>query len=269
VRGRRDDARGGSLTAAPLTRIGVFIAPGIYYLLAAVLHLKPPQIFLAGALLTLAAAVCVVKWMPDSLLRLVLWLLTKTVYRIRVEGRGNVPEKGGALLVCNHVSFVDAPLLMASTGRKIRFIMDKSYYELWWIRPFVGILGIIPIASDLGPRELLKSLQAASDAIRAGEVVCIFAEGKITRTGELNEFQRGSGRIMKNVDAPLVPVALVGVWGSIFSFERGKFLWKWPHRIFYPLTVRFGQKLPPSASPEEIHAAVENLINRRDAGTPG
>ena len=201
-----------------------------------------------------------VKLMPDSLIRLILWFLTKTIYRIRVEGRDNIPEKGGALFVCNHVSFVDAPLLMASTDRQIRFIMDKSYYELWWIKPFGGILGLIPIASNLGPRELIQSLHAASDAIRAGEVVCIFAEGQITRTGELNEFHRGYERIMKNVAAPIVPIALIGVWGSLFSFERGKIFWKWPRHIFYPVTVRFGKPLPPTATPDEVRATVEELI---------
>ncbi|HTA94627.1 MAG TPA: MFS transporter [Verrucomicrobiae bacterium] len=260
---QRPDAgnKGGVIaTSALLTWIGVFIASGIYYLLAAKLHLKPPQIFLFGAVLSLAGITYCVRLMPDSLVRLVLWLLTKTIYRIRVEGRDNIPERGGALFVCNHVSFVDAPLLMAATDRKIHFIMEKSYYELWWIKPFGGILGLIPIASDFGPRELLKSLQTASDAIRAGEVVCIFAEGKITRTGELDEFQRGSERIMKNADAPIVPVALVGVWGSIFSFERGKFFWKWPRHIFYPVTVCFGKNLPATATTEEIHAAVQNLL---------
>ena len=129
-----------------------------------VLHLTPPQIFLAGAALSLAGTIYCVKLMPDSLMRLILWFLTKTIYRIRVEGRDNIPEKGGALFVCNHVSFVDAPLLMASTDRKIHFIMEKGYYELWWIKPFGGMLGLIPIASDLGPRELIESLQAASDS---------------------------------------------------------------------------------------------------------
>jgi acyl-[acyl-carrier-protein]-phospholipid O-acyltransferase/long-chain-fatty-acid--[acyl-carrier-protein] ligase len=259
----RPDAgnKGGVIaTSALLSWIGILLASGIYYLLAVVLHLKPPQMFLAGAALSLAGAIYCVKLMPDSLIRLLLWLLTKTIYRIRIVGRDNIPEKGGALFVCNHVSFVDAPLLMAATDRKIHFIMDKNYYELWWIKPFGGILGLIPIASSLGPRELLKSLQTASDAIRAGEVVCIFAEGKITRTGALDEFQRGSERIMKNVDAPIVPVALVGVWGSIFSYERGKFFWKWPRHIFYPVTVRFGNPLPPNSTTEEIHAAVENLL---------
>ncbi|HEY1719116.1 MAG TPA: MFS transporter [Verrucomicrobiae bacterium] len=263
----RPDAgnKGGVIaTSALLSWIGILLASGIYYLLAVVLHLKPPQMFLAGAALSLAGAIYCVKLMPDSLVRLLLWLLTKTIYRIRVEGRDNIPEKGGALFVCNHVSFVDAPLLMAATDRKIHFIIEKNYYELWWIKPFTKILGLIPIASNLGPRELIKSLQTASDAIRAGKVVCIFAEGKITRTGELDEFQRGSERIMKNVDAPVVPVALVGVWGSIFSFERGKFFWKWPRHIFYPVTVRFGKALPPTVTTEEIHAAVEKLLTTNE-----
>src|SRR5258708_39850565 len=86
-----------------------------------------------------------------------------------------------------------------------------------------------------------------------------------TRTGELDEFQRGSERIMKNVESPIVPIALVGVWGSIFSYERGKFFWKWPRHIFYPVTVRFGKNLPPTATPDEVRVVVENLINRRDA----
>jgi acyl-[acyl-carrier-protein]-phospholipid O-acyltransferase/long-chain-fatty-acid--[acyl-carrier-protein] ligase len=244
-----------------LSWVGVLLASGFYYLFTEVFHLTPPHIFLAGAALSLAGTIYCIMLMPDSLVRLILWLATKTIYQIRVQGRDNIPEKGGALFVCNHVSFVDAPLLMASTDRKIRFMMDKGYYELWWIRPFVGMLGIIPVASTQGPRELVKSLQTAGDAVRAGEVVCIFAEGQITRTGEMNEFHRGAERIMKNVDAPVVPVALVGVWGSIFSYERGKFFWKWPRRIFYPVTVRYGKPLPPTATMEEIQAAVEKLLS--------
>jgi acyl-[acyl-carrier-protein]-phospholipid O-acyltransferase/long-chain-fatty-acid--[acyl-carrier-protein] ligase len=260
---RPDKTRKGEMlaTANLLSFVGVFFASGTYYLLADVAQCSPRQIFLFGGILTFVGAIYALVLLPDALVRFILWIVTRTIYRIRVEGRDNIPEKGGALFVCNHVSFVDAPLLMAATDRKIHFIMDKSYYELWWIKPFGGILGLIPIAANFGPRELLKSLQTASDTIRAGEVVCIFAEGKITRTGGMNEFQRGSGRIMKNVDAPVVPIALVGVWGSIFSYERGKFFWKWPHRIFYPVTVRFGNPLPPAATTEEIHAAVEELLS--------
>ena len=217
--------------------------------------------FLAGAILSLIGTIYCLQLVPDSLVRFLLWLLTKTFYRIRVEGRDNIPEKGGALFVCNHVSFVDAPLLMASTDRKIRFLMHREYYNLWWIKPFTKMLGLIPIASDLGPREMIESLQAARDAIRDGHVVCIFAEGKITRTGDLNEFLRGFERIMKGNDASIVPIALVGVWGSIFSFENGRFFWKWPKKIPYHVTIRFGKNLPSTSAPQEVHDAVKNLLN--------
>ncbi len=260
---RPDKTKKGEMlaTANLLSFVGVFLASGAYYLLADVFNLSPRAIFLVGGILTFVGAIYVLILLPDALIRFILWLFTRTIYRIRIEGRDNIPERGGALFVCNHVSFVDAPLLMAATDRKIHFIMDKSYYELWWIKPFGGILGLIPIASNLGPRELIQSLHTASDTIRAGEVVCIFAEGQITRTGELNEFHRGSERIMKNVAAPIVPIALVGVWGSIFSFERDKFFWKWPHHIFYPVTIRFGKPLPPDSTSEQIQEAVSGLLN--------
>ena len=247
-------------TAALLSWVGILIASAVYYLLTVPLHLKSPQIFLFGALLSLVGTIYCVKLMPDSLVRLVLWMLTKTVYRIRIEGRDNIPEKGGALFVSNHVSFVDALLLMASTDRQIRFLMHRHYYELWWIKPFTKMLGLIPIASEQGPRELVHSLRAAGEVIRSGEVMCIFAEGKITRTGELDEFHRGYERIMKDVNAPIVPIALAGVWGSIFSFEGGKFFWKWPHKFPYKVTVRYGNPLPPTATPDEVRAAVEKLL---------
>ncbi len=263
IQHRPDPRNKGAVIAASslLTWIGVLIASGIYYLLAVTCQLTSPQMFLAGAILSLIGTIYCLQLVPDSLVRFLLWLLTKSVYRIRVEGRDNIPEKGGALFVCNHVSFVDAPLLMAATDRKIRFLMHRAYYNLWWIKPFTKMLGLIPIASDLGPREMIESLHAAGDAIRRGHVVCIFAEGKITRTGDLDEFHRGFERIMRGATAPIVPVALVGVWGSIFSFENGKFFWKWPRKIPYHVTIRFGKNLPPTAAPQEVHQAVETLLN--------
>ena len=117
----------------------------------------------------------------------------------------------------------------------------------------------IPISSELRPRDMLHSLRAASDAIRAGEIVCIFAEGQITRIGQLLPFRRGMERIMKGVDAPIIPVNLDGVWGSIFSFERGRFLWKMPRSIPYPVTVSFGKPMPPTATPFEVRQAVQEL----------
>src|SRR6266446_3410681 len=193
-------------------------------------------------------------------LRGLLWVLTHTLYRIKVFGRLNVPEQGGALLVCNHLSHVDALLLVASTRRHIRFIMFKGIYERPWIKPLARILGVIPISSDLRPREMIQSLRDASDAIKKGEIVCIFAEGQITRIGQMLPFRRGFERIMKEVDAPIIPVALDGVWGSIFSFQKRRFVWKLPRRIPYPVTVNFGKPMPRTATPFEVRHAVQELM---------
>ncbi len=106
---------------------------------------------------------------------------------------------------------------------------------------------------------MLHSLREATNAIKNGEVVCIFAEGQITRIGQLLPFRRGMERIMKGVDAPIVPVNLDGVWGSIFSFERGRFVWKLPRSIPYPVTVSFGKPMPPTTPPFEVRRAVQQL----------
>ena len=117
----------------------------------------------------------------------------------------------------------------------------------------------IPITSEQRPREMIRSLRTASDALRQDEIVCIFAEGQITRTGQMLPFRRGLERIMKGVEVPIIPVNLDGVWGSIFSFERGRFLWKIPHRIPYPVTVSFGVPMPPTTSANSVRAAVQEL----------
>ena len=269
------DRKGSVLAAANLLSfVGVFLAVGAYYVMASqfVVHLPlvhwhvrvglgldPPQIFLASAVLTLGATIYVCVLLPDSLLRLVLWMLTHSVYRIRVEGRDNIPERGGALFVSNHMSFVDALLLIAATDRPIRFIFFKGIYDLPYVKPFAKILRCIPISSQLRPREMIHSLRTATEAIQSGEVVCIFAEGQITRIGQLLPFRRGFERIMKGVDAPIIPVNLDGVWGSIFSFEKGRFLWKLPRRIPYPVTVSFGQPMPATATHFQVRQAVQAL----------
>jgi len=253
--------KGGVLAAANLLSfVGILAASGIYYFVTVSLRLSPPTVFLITAAATFAATVYVLILLPDALLRFVLWVLTRTIYRIRVVGRDNIPSKGGALFVCNHVSFVDALLLLASTDRQVRFMMFKGTYELPHVKPFARILGVIPISSEQRPREMIQSLQTAGDAIRAGEVVCIFAEGQITRLGHLLPFRRGFERIMKAVEAPIIPVALDGVWGSIFSFEKGRFLWKLPRRLPYPVTVNYGRPLPPTATPFEVRQAVQELL---------
>src|SRR5206468_4772557 len=196
---------------------------------------------------------------PDALLRLILWFVTHSIYRIRILGRDNIPEKGGALFVANHLSFIDALLLMSSTDRRVRFLIFKDFYDQPLIKPFARMMRAIPISSQLRPRDMIRSLKTASDAIRSGRVVCIFAEGQITRIGQLLPFRRGLERIMKGVEAPIIPVHLDGVWGSIFSFERGRYVWKLPRRIPYPVTISYGKPLPATSTAFEIREAVQTL----------
>jgi acyl-[acyl-carrier-protein]-phospholipid O-acyltransferase/long-chain-fatty-acid--[acyl-carrier-protein] ligase len=254
------DKKGGVIAAANLLSfIAGAGASGVYYLLTRFGHLNARGVFLAGAVFTLAGTIYVLYLLPDWFLRLLLFFLTHTLYRIKVIGRDNVPEKGGALFVSNHMSFVDVLLMQASTDRPIRFLMFQDIYDMPVVKQFARMMRAIPISSELRPRDMIRSLREASDAIRQGEVVCIFAEGQITRIGQMLPFRRGMERIIKGVDAPIVPVNLYGVWGSIFSFERNRFLWKAPRRIPYPVTVSFGKPLPPTTSTSEVRQAVQEL----------
>jgi len=261
IQHRPDESKKGEVLALAnwLSFIGVAAAAGLNFLLSHTLGLNPRLVFLWGSLLTLAATAYVVWLLPDSLLRLLLWIATHTLYRLDVVGRENIPARGGALLTPNHVSMADAVLLIASIDRPIRFLMFKGSYDHPLVKPFAKILGVIPIASDQGPREMLHSLREATDALRRGELVCIFPEGQMTRIGQLLPFRRGMERIVKGVDVPIIPVNLDGVWGSIFSFSGGRFLWKFPRRIPYPVGVSFGAPLPSTSGAQEVRRSVQDL----------
>jgi len=255
-----ESKKGGVIAAANLLSfVGVGAASGVYYVLTHFLRLGPSVIFLWTSLATLAATAYVLYLLPDAMLRLLLWLATHTLYRLDIAGRERVPAKGGALLVPNHVSMADAAFLIASLDRPVRFLMFKGSYEHLLVKLFAKILGVIPIASDQGPREMIHSLREATEALRNGELVCIFPEGQMTRIGQMLPFRRGMERIMKGVDVPIIPVNLDGVWGSIFSFAGGRFLWKFPQHLPYPVRVTFGEPLPPTATSTEARRAVQDL----------
>ncbi|MCH7908662.1 MAG: MFS transporter [Candidatus Hydrogenedentes bacterium] len=177
------------ITANMLTWIGIFLASALYWVLSS-FEVSPYTIFLASAVISFGVGLYICIAQPVFLLRSVLWLLTNTFYRVRVVGREHIPESGGALLVANHTSFLDALIILASMDRQVRFIMYKGIYEVPWIRPLAKMMGAIPIAPGGGPREVVQSLRSATDAIKAGELVCIFAEGQITRTGQMLPFRR-------------------------------------------------------------------------------
>ena len=216
-------------------------------------------IFLVTAGVTIGGTLWALWLMPDVFLRLLLAIATNTLYRLRIVGQEHLPQSGGALLVPNHMSFVDGLLLMASVDRPIRFVVDAAYATHPLFKWLMTAMKVIPIASAGGPRIILRALRSAGQALDDGEIVCIFPEGQITRTGTLLPFRRGFERIVKGRQVPIIPTHLDRVWGSIFSFERGRFLTKWPERIPYPLTVSFGASVPSDTPAYKLRDAVRTL----------
>ncbi|MCK5940598.1 MAG: MFS transporter [Planctomycetes bacterium] len=218
-------------------------------------------ILLVAAAVTFAATVWAIWLLPEALLRLVIVLAAHTLYRVRVLGQTRVPEQGGALLVPNHVSFLDGLFLLAATDRPIRFVVEQYWYERPLLKPFLKALGAIPISAAGGPRVVLRALREAGQALDDGEVVCLFAEGEISRMGSTLPFRRGLKRIVKNRNAPIVPVHLDRVYGSLGSSRQGR-VRLLPTRIPCPVTVSFGEPMANDARPEDVRLAVEALAER-------
>jgi acyl-[acyl-carrier-protein]-phospholipid O-acyltransferase / long-chain-fatty-acid--[acyl-carrier-protein] ligase len=218
-------------------------------------------ILLAVAVVTLVATVWAIWLLPDALLRLLVVMAAHTLYRVRILGAEKMPEKGGAMLVPNHVSFLDGLFLLAATDRQIRFVVEQHWYERPWLKPFMKALGVIPISAAGGPRVVLKALRDAGKALDDGEVVCLFAEGEISRMGSTLPFRRGLKRIVKGRNAPIIPVHLDRVYGSFGSSRQGRFQWL-PTQIPCPVTVSFGEPMPNDSLPEDVRVAVEHLAER-------
>src|SRR5581483_4346221 len=236
-------------------------ASAILYWLHDSLEIKPDGIILIFGLFTLASTVWSLLILPDFLIRFCFWLLTHPVYRIRIVGQENVPVRGPALLVANHMSMVDGFLVGACVQRFIRFMVYRPYYELKAFNWLFRRMNAIPVAAG-AKRDVVESIRRAQDELRAGHVVCIFAEGAISRTGNLLPFKRGLERIVAGLDVPIIPVHLDRLWGSIFSYRGGRFFLKWPQRIPYPVTVSFGAPMPSTAQAHDVRQAIMELGSR-------
>ncbi len=182
------------------------------------LGLSIPQIFLATALLNVLVAIYIYTLVPEFLMRFLSWILVNTLYRIKVEGIGRIPDEGAALLVCNHVSFMDALIIGGVVRRPARFVMYYRIFDIPLLSFLFRTAKAIPIAGRKeDPALLARALDTIDDALAAGELVCIFPEGGLTSDGEIAPFRSGIERILARRPVPVIPLALRGLWGSVFS----------------------------------------------------
>ncbi|MDE2491915.1 MAG: MFS transporter [Elusimicrobia bacterium] len=237
----------------------ILIASAALWALDAKFRLDPAQVFIVSAAMSAVVAYELLKRLPDFFLRLVLYPFANVLYSIRAVGVENVPLEGPVLLVANHVSFVDAVLIAMANQRLVRFMMLRQYYDLPVAHRLFRAMGCIPVSSGDGPKALAESFRRARAFMTSGEAVCIFAEGEISRHGQMQRFKKGFERMVDGADVPIVPVHLDQVWGSVFSFSEGKILFKRPRRIPYRVTVSFGAPLPSSASAFEVRQKILEL----------
>lgn len=234
-----------------LNNIGIMIGALAVYVGGHILRLAPNQSMLLAGILCFGVTAYLLLLLPDFLIRFVLWMLTHSIYRIRIINPQHVPLNGPALLVCNHVSFVDGLLVGSCVQRFIRFMVYAPFFELPFLGRLFRLMQAIPTGAG-GARGAVESIRKARAELAGGHVVCIFAEGAISRTGNILPFRRGVEHILSGLDVPVIPVHLDQLWGSIFSFKGGKFFWKWPKRLFYPVTVTFGAPMPAGAAAGDI-----------------
>jgi hypothetical protein len=226
------------------------------------LSLSIPQLFLLTALLNALVAIYIFTLVPEFLLRFLSWLLVSVFYRMDKRGTERIPAEGAALIVANHVSFVDALVLMAVSPRPIRFVMDVGIFRIPLMRWLFRQAKAIPIASaKADPALMERAFERVSEELRDGQLVCIFPEGRITDNGELYPFRPGVTRILERDPVPVVPIALQGLWGSFFSRQGGSAMTR-PFRrgLFNRIGINVGTLVAPAAAlPEALQVQVAAL----------
>ncbi|MBV8807442.1 MAG: AMP-binding protein, partial [Acidobacteriaceae bacterium] len=242
-------------TANFVNTLGIMLASGVVWLFHEALHFSAAGVIGVSAILTVLASLYALQLVPNFTVRFLLYVLTHAIYRIRLYGKDNVPQRGPALLVANHVSYVDGFLIGACVRRFVRFMVAEEYYDRF--ARVLSLFHAIRVPSG-GRRTILKAIELARQELERGHVVCIFAEGALTLSGNIGEFHRGLEKIVQGLDVPVVPVHLGGVWGSIFSLDRRASLWRSLRKLPFPISVSFGAPMiQPTAF--EVRQAVAEL----------
>lgn len=220
--------------------------------------LSIPQLFLVTALLNAAVAVYIYTLAPEFLMRFIVWMLIHTIYRVQKTGLEKIPDAGPALLVCNHVSFVDALIIGGCCRRPVRFVMYHKIFKVPILNFVFRTARAIPIAPvKENPEMLERAYEEIAVALEAGDVVCIFPEGQITDDGELRPFRPGVERIIQRYPVPVIPMALRGLWGSFFSRKGGAAMAKLPRRLWSKIALVIGT---PVAAETVTAAGLQGIV---------
>lgn len=212
-----------------------------------------PQLLLVMAIFNAAVAIYIFTLVPEFLMRFMVWILVNVVYRLRTTGLEHIPEQGPVLVVCNHVSLMDALVVSGCCRRPIRFVMDYQIFKNPLLNFIFRTAGAIPIASARENPEILKhAYERAADYLQNGEVVGIFPEGRLTPDGEIGVFKTGIERILKRTPVPVVPMALRGLWGSFFSRRYGKAMGSFPRRFWSKIELVVGEAVPPEQAASAV-----------------
>ena len=211
-----------------------------------------PGMLLALALINIGVAIYIFHQVPEFSMRFLVWMISHSIYRVRHAGLERIPNRGAAILVCNHVSYVDAPLLAGAVRRPVRFVMHKDIHKIPVLNFIFRTTRTIPIASEKEDAAMLeRAFAAIREGLAAGDLLCVFPEGRLTSDGEVAVFRKGIERIVGETPVPVVPMALSGLWGSFFSREgRGAFR-KRRGRFWSRVDIRAGLPVPP----EQVRAA--------------
>lgn len=210
------------------------------------LGLTIPQFLLLTALFNAAVAIYIFTLVPEFLMRFIVWILVNLVYRLKTRGLEHIPDEGPAVVVCNHVSFMDALVIIGSCRRPIRFVMDHQIFKIPVLSFVFRTAGAIPIAPAREDPEILeRAYDQVARYLEGGEVVGIFPEGRLTEDGEIGPFKTGIERIVQRTPAPVVPMALRGLWGSFFSRRHGPAMRHFPRRFWSRIELMVGEPVPP------------------------
>ncbi|MGY2961199.1 1-acyl-sn-glycerol-3-phosphate acyltransferase [Pseudomonas sp. TE36184] len=241
-----------------LNALFMVVSAIVSILLLSVAKLSIPELFLVVSLLNVAVNAYIFKIVPEFTMRFMIWLLSHSMYRVEHRNLELIPDEGAALLVCNHVSFVDALLIGGAVRRPIRFVMYYKIYRLPVLNFIFRTAGTIPIAGRNEDIQIYeKAFTRIAQYLKDGELVCIFPEGKLTSDGEMNEFRGGVTRILEETPVPVIPLALQGLWGSFFSRDPNKGFF---HRIWSRVTLVVGQPVTAqAATPSHLQGLVGEL----------